>query len=63
MAVRRAVRQQVAVTAKLNMTDGIRGGITVDEALTTARWLQDDGGHRLRSSPPRSNHRCAGASG
>lgn len=44
MAVRRAVRQQVAVTAKLNMTYGIRGGITVDEALTTARWLQDDGG-------------------
>lgn len=44
MAVRRAVRQQVAVTAKLDMTDGIRGGITVDEALTTARWLQDDGG-------------------
>ncbi|KBF17447.1 NADH:flavin oxidoreductase [Mycobacterium tuberculosis] len=44
MAVRRAVRQQVAVTAKLNMTDGIRGGIRVDEALTTARWLQDDGG-------------------
>ncbi|MEQ6193305.1 NADH:flavin oxidoreductase [Mycobacterium tuberculosis] len=44
MTVRRAVRQQVAVTAKLNMTDGIRGGITVDEALTTARWLQDDGG-------------------
>lgn len=44
MAVRRAVRQQVAVTAKLNMTDGIRGGLTVDEALTTARWLQDDGG-------------------
>lgn len=44
MAVRRAVRRQVAVTAKLNMTDGIRGGITVDEALTTARWLQDDGG-------------------
>lgn len=44
MALRRAVRQQVAVTAKLNMTDGIRGGITVDEALTTARWLQDDGG-------------------
>lgn len=44
MAVRRAVRQQVAVTAKLNMTDGIRGGIAVDEALTTARWLQDDGG-------------------
>lgn len=44
MAVRRAVNQQVAVTAKLNMTDGVRGGITVEEALTTAKWLQDDGG-------------------
>ncbi|HUO37134.1 MAG TPA: NADH:flavin oxidoreductase [Mycobacterium sp.] len=43
-AVRTAVRDQVAVTAKLNMSDGVRGGITVDEALTTARWLQDDGG-------------------
>lgn len=44
LAVRRAVGQQIAVTAKLNMADGIRGGITVDEALTTAKWLQDDGG-------------------
>ncbi len=44
LAVRRAVQQQIAVTAKLNMADGVRGGITVDEALTTARWLQDDGG-------------------
>src|SRR5579875_1150396 len=48
MAVRRAVDQagatQVAVTAKLNMADGVRGGITVDEALITAKWLQDDGG-------------------
>jgi 2,4-dienoyl-CoA reductase-like NADH-dependent reductase (Old Yellow Enzyme family) len=44
MAVRRAVKQQVAVTAKLNMADGVRGGITVEEALTTAKWLQDDGG-------------------
>jgi 2,4-dienoyl-CoA reductase-like NADH-dependent reductase (Old Yellow Enzyme family) len=32
------------VTAKLNMADGVRGGITVEEALTTAKWLQDDGG-------------------
>ena len=48
MAVRRAVDQagatQIAVTAKLNMADGVRGGITVDEALITAKWLQDDGG-------------------
>ncbi|KZS62095.1 NADH:flavin oxidoreductase [Mycobacterium ostraviense] len=44
LAVRRAVGQQIAVTAKLNMADGIRGGITIEEALTTAKWLQDDGG-------------------
>ncbi len=48
MAVRRAVDQagatQIAVTAKLNMADGVRGGITVGEALITAKWLQDDGG-------------------
>jgi 2,4-dienoyl-CoA reductase-like NADH-dependent reductase (Old Yellow Enzyme family) len=48
MAVRRAVEdsapKEVAVTAKLNMSDGIRGGITVDEALQTAKWLEEDGG-------------------
>jgi 2,4-dienoyl-CoA reductase-like NADH-dependent reductase (Old Yellow Enzyme family) len=43
-AVRRAVGDQIAVTAKLNMTDGIRGGIKVDEAITTAKWLEEDGG-------------------
>jgi 2,4-dienoyl-CoA reductase-like NADH-dependent reductase (Old Yellow Enzyme family) len=43
-AVRRAVDQQIAVTAKLNMADGVRGGINTEEALTTAKWLQDDGG-------------------
>jgi 2,4-dienoyl-CoA reductase-like NADH-dependent reductase (Old Yellow Enzyme family) len=42
--VRRAVGDQIAVTAKLNMTDGIRGGISVEEALTTAKWLEGDGG-------------------
>lgn len=48
----RAVRDEVArdgspaiaVTAKLNMTDGVRGGINIEESLQTARWLQDDGG-------------------
>ncbi|OBI74241.1 NADH:flavin oxidoreductase [Mycobacterium asiaticum] len=47
LAVRRAVDQgprQIAVTAKLNMSDGIRGGISTDEALTTAKWLEEDGG-------------------
>ncbi|OHU92365.1 NADH:flavin oxidoreductase [Mycobacterium talmoniae] len=43
-AVRRAVQDQIAVTAKLNMADGVRGGISTEEALTTAKWLQDDGG-------------------
>lgn len=47
MAVRRAVDQgprQIAVTAKLNMSDGVRGGISNEESLTTARWLEEDGG-------------------
>ena len=47
-AVRDAVdthgAKQIAVTAKLTMTDGVRGGIPIDEALQTAKWLQDDGG-------------------
>src|ERR1700683_54828 len=30
LAVRRAVDNQIAVTAKLNMADGVRGGISVD---------------------------------
>ena len=34
----------IAVTAKLNMTDGVRGGITVEESLKTAKWLEEDGG-------------------
>lgn len=46
-AVRRAVHDagagKIAVTAKLNMADGVDGGITVEESLQTAKWLQDDG--------------------
>ncbi len=34
----------IAVTAKLNMADGVRGGISIAESLQTARWLQEDGG-------------------
>lgn len=49
--IMRAVRREVdrdgtpaiAVTAKLNMADGVRGGINLQESLQTARWLQDDG--------------------
>jgi 2,4-dienoyl-CoA reductase-like NADH-dependent reductase (Old Yellow Enzyme family) len=47
LAVRRAVADlgtPIAVTAKLNMSDGVRGGISVDEALQTAKWLESDGG-------------------
>lgn len=47
-AVRDAVdtygARQIAVTAKLTMTDGVRGGIPIDEALQTATWLEEDGG-------------------
>ena len=47
-AVRAAVDEdgggRIAVTAKLNMADGVDGGITVEESLQTAKWLQDDGG-------------------
>jgi len=48
LAVRREVEKDgaasIAVTAKLNMADGVRGGITIEESIQTARWLQDDGG-------------------
>lgn len=48
MAVRREVERlgsaPIAVTAKLNMADGVRGGINLEESLQTAKWLQDDGG-------------------
>ena len=47
MAVRRAVEKEgtpIAVTAKLNMTDGTRRGISVEESLQTAKWLEEDGG-------------------
>jgi len=43
-AVRDAVGGGVAVTAKLNMTDGVPGGLWVDESVEVARMLQADGG-------------------
>jgi 2,4-dienoyl-CoA reductase-like NADH-dependent reductase (Old Yellow Enzyme family) len=43
-AVREAVGNRIAVTAKLTMSDGLRPGIRIGEALTTAKWLEQDGG-------------------
>ncbi|KIU13541.1 NADH:flavin oxidoreductase, partial [Mycolicibacterium llatzerense] len=42
-AVREAVGNQIAVIAKLNMSDGVRGGIPMEESLQTAKWLEEDG--------------------
>lgn len=42
-AVRDAVGDRVAVTAKLNMDDGVRGGFQVEESLQVAAWLERDG--------------------
>lgn len=42
-AVRAAAGSRIAVTAKLNMEDGVPGGLELDEAVTVARWLEADG--------------------
>jgi len=42
-AVRAAVGSDVAVTAKLNMVDGYKGGLTIEDSLQVARMLQADG--------------------
>ncbi|HYL53890.1 MAG TPA: NADH:flavin oxidoreductase, partial [Acidimicrobiia bacterium] len=42
-AVRDAVGHDVAVTAKVNMTDGVRGGFWLEESLAFARMLEHDG--------------------
>jgi 2,4-dienoyl-CoA reductase-like NADH-dependent reductase (Old Yellow Enzyme family) len=42
-AVRDAVGGQLAVTAKLNMDDGVPGGFWLDESIQVARWLEADG--------------------
>jgi 2,4-dienoyl-CoA reductase-like NADH-dependent reductase (Old Yellow Enzyme family) len=42
-AVRDAVGHRVAVTAKLQMTDGVRGGLELDDAIATALLLEADG--------------------
>ena len=42
-AVRDAVGDGVAVTAKLNMADGVDGGLWLDESIDVARMLEADG--------------------
>jgi 2,4-dienoyl-CoA reductase-like NADH-dependent reductase (Old Yellow Enzyme family) len=42
-ATRRGAGPSLAVTAKLNMTDGVRRGFDVDESLEVASMLQSDG--------------------
>ena len=41
--VREAVGDRIAVTAKLNMADGVPGGFWLDESVEVARMLQADG--------------------
>ncbi len=43
-AVKEAVGDQVAVTAKLNMADGVPGGFWLEESVEVARMLESDGG-------------------
>lgn len=42
-AVREAAGRRLAITAKLNMDDGVPGGFWLDEAIEVARWLEADG--------------------
>jgi 2,4-dienoyl-CoA reductase-like NADH-dependent reductase (Old Yellow Enzyme family) len=42
-AVREAVGERLAVVAKLNMADGVRGGLWLDESVEVARMLESDG--------------------
>ncbi|HEY2504934.1 MAG TPA: NADH:flavin oxidoreductase [Streptosporangiaceae bacterium] len=42
-AVRDQVGRRIAITAKLNMTDGIRGGLAVADGIEVARLLESDG--------------------
>src|ERR1019366_8004222 len=42
-AVRDAVGDRVAVTAKLNMADGVPGGLWLDESVDVGRMLESDG--------------------
>ena len=42
-AVREAIGGRLAITAKLNMDDGVPGGFWLDESIQVAQWLEADG--------------------
>ncbi|MFE7723085.1 NADH:flavin oxidoreductase [Nocardia rhizosphaerihabitans] len=42
-SVREAVGGRIAVLAKLNMDDGVVGGLRLEESLQIGRWLEADG--------------------
>ena len=42
-AVREAVGDRIAVTAKLNMRDGFRGGLEVEESVAFGHVIEADG--------------------
>ncbi|WP_328407823.1 NADH:flavin oxidoreductase [Nocardia sp. NBC_00403] len=42
-AVRDEVGNEIAVLAKFNMDDGVRGGFGIEESRTVAQWLAEDG--------------------
>ncbi len=46
-AVKQAVGRDLAVLAKINVADGVKGGATVDDAIVTARALQAAGADML----------------
>jgi 2,4-dienoyl-CoA reductase-like NADH-dependent reductase (Old Yellow Enzyme family) len=42
-AVREAAGPQVAITAKLSMVDGVRGGLEIEDSLAAARLFESEG--------------------
>lgn len=42
-AIRDAVGDRIAVTAKLNMVDGVKHGLTLEQSIATAKLLEADG--------------------
>ena len=42
-AVKEAVGDRMAILAKLNMDDGVRGGFSLEESIEVARMLESDG--------------------
>lgn len=46
-SVKAAARRDIAVLVKVNMRDGFRGGVELDEAIEVARALEQDGADAL----------------